>query len=233
MKTLFRTLILTISLSLIFFNHLKASEPFTTGFTIKLAYVMPQSNFAVLPSNVPYELQTMNSGFAGQVGKMYFINAIDLGDKFKIGVDVTWISFSYLSGDYNYSRTYIGSVGTETEEIDFPISYLLFSAEIGPSFSYSPTEKMALDLSFKITPTFVTSRGEYYINTGDSESFLATGSGLRYTPAFYFRYGLILLGVEYNMGDVNMTYDENGFILPNNKATINTDALRLILGFKL
>lgn len=232
MKTLFRTLIIAILLSFVFVNQLKASEPLQTGFTIKLAYVMPQSDFGILPPTFPFVLNTMNSGFGLQVGKMYFINAIDLGDKFKIGVDVTWISFSYLSGNYDYSRTF--NNGNETEEIEFPISYMLFSAEVGPSFSFSPTEKMALDIAFKITPTFMTSSGEYFINTGDRESFLASGVGLRYTPAFYFRYGPILLGVEYNMGDVNMTYDENGLTqLPNEKAAINTDALRLVLGIKL
>ncbi|HAW51698.1 MAG TPA: hypothetical protein DCX54_05125 [Flavobacteriales bacterium] len=232
MKTLFRTLILTLGFSLFIQGQLKASEPFTTGFTIKLAYVMPQTDFGVLHPTLPYELTTMNAGYGLQVGKMYFIKAIDLGDKFKIGVDVTWISFTYLSGDYNYLRTYVGTSGSVTEEIDFPISYLMFSAEIGPSFSFAPNEKLAFDLSFKITPTFVTSRGQYYINTGDSESFLASGTGLRYTPAFYLRYGVLLLGAEYNMGDVNMTYDENGFTLPNKKATVNTDALRLVLGVK-
>ena len=200
---------------------------------------MPQGDFGkAMPQNpfqYTYVFDQANAGFGLGFGTMYFLKFLDLGDQFMIGVDVTWINFTYQSASYKFRRTYSDNQTTFNASGDFKMDMLFVNLDAGPSFSYSPNEKLALDIAFKLSPTAYMSWGKYTLTpTADSEQLGNTGSfGMRYTPSFYVRYSTLMLGVEYAMGDIDVNYSTSGPIeLTESKVTSNYDQLRIILGLK-
>ncbi|MEQ8324487.1 MAG: hypothetical protein RH916_07400 [Vicingaceae bacterium] len=238
MNIFYRSVVFSLILAFFWVTPTYAGDPFKKGMTIKLAYAIPQGGFGenmpLNPFNNRYTLNTMNSGIGLQLGTMYFLNFIDLGDKMALGIDVTWLSTTYQIGNYDFVRNYVDENINYTDAGEFDMYYLYFSAEAGPSFSFSPNEKLAFDLSFKLSPTFALSGGDYPLESiGDSERLGASAFGLRYCPAFYFRYSLLMLGVEYNMGDLDLQYKTTGIIeLTESQVSMPFDGLRLILGVK-
>jgi hypothetical protein len=92
---------------------------------------------------------------------------------------------------------------------------------------------MSLDLAFKLNPVVGLKVGAYSVDQGATtaeDAFLGFGAGLRYGPAFYFRYQPLLVGVQYNIGNMNsalLTTRDNSY---SDKG--NFSAFNFILGFK-
>ena len=228
-----------LSLTLLFSSNALAGDPFKGGMTLKLTYALPQGSYGEnMPysfGNYAYDLKTMNPAIGLQFGTMYFLNFIDIGDKMAIGIDVTWFGASYQNASYSFLRNYTDNNVAYSDAGEFNMYYLMFNAGVGPSFSFSPAEKLALDLSFKVSPAFAVSAGKYSLSAagGDSENLGASGFGFLYTPSFYFRYRLLLLGVEYNIGDIDMNYVTSGRVsLKTSKIPMNYNALKIVLGLK-
>jgi len=217
-------------------------DMFTKGFTIKFAYIMPASDFGSFDEdklgNV-YKTDKVNSGFGFHLGTMYFINALDLGDKFKLGIDVTWMAFNYTTVSYNYENVpsaidqLIPGGSPTLYSGNFDATHVWFYPEIGPMISYGPNEKIALDLSLKLSPTFGGSSGSYVLENGESQAYGGIGSGFLFTPAFYFRYNVFLLGAEYSIGSLNSTYKFTGDVdFEDINESTSYSNMRIVLGFK-
>lgn len=244
MKTKLRLIQILAPLLLVFFTQNSfAQELLKNGRTFKLAIVIPETDFGKFTNGlgqpdsngiIPYQHVAAYVGLGVQFGKMYFLASLNEKETMKLGIDVTWAGFSYLKQDVKH---------------DVPSSYsnniimhhITAFMEVGPFFSYSPSESMAIDVAIKLTPTIG------FIGGGDTKSprpvegedwLIGTGFGLRYTPALYFRYNNFLIGAEYSLGDLSFNYNvqdkayyrRNPSDFANGTSPYST--LRIVLGFK-
>lgn len=230
-----RFLILIVVVSSVF--ALKAQEDsgndiFEKGFTLKTAYISPLSNwgdFRQLP--LQYGLQQPRWGLGLQLGTMFFLNGIDIGEDMRIGIDVTWMSFSGQSAIFNYRDTVNYGNSIDPKQGTFNIYHFYLNPEFGPMFSFSPGDNMALDVSFKFSPGIGLARGTYRPDIHLREGITGLGYGIRYTPAFYFRYDVLLVGVEVNLGSYKYSYEGSDFHGTLRQDTPYSTA-RIVLGFK-
>ncbi|MGM0407205.1 MAG: hypothetical protein ACQERU_04430 [Bacteroidota bacterium] len=150
-------------------------------FYFRLGYSSPswkQFGFAeVLSDEVLSEVLSKN-GAMFEMGKIYMLNSIPLPDNMVIGINadffsIYWHQFSNNNEDGN-------------------INTLRLDSKVGPSFTYTPVDKLGIDLYVKADISWVTATVDE-----DDDGYGAIGTvGL--STGFNVRYSKLLLGFEFN-----------------------------------
>lgn len=195
-------------------NTLFSQDIFKNGFTAKLGIVVPTTEFGDLymyDEDYPedrYSLKEGDVGIAAQIGYKYFFNWLNIGERMKFGIDVSWMTFNLLHTTREYSvKRKVGNDTIAYYSGEFELSHLILAPEVGPSFSFSFSEKSAIDLAVKVSPTLSFFGGSYIVpGTGDEESISGSGLGIRYTPSFSFRFSKFIFTFEYSTGEVKGSY---------------------------
>lgn len=223
---------LCILLAATFSGHAQDNEAFDSGFSLKFMYTAGGSGFSNMDNfntNAtgfaaagPTWVKN-NPGFGLKLGSMFFLNGIKIHEKMRIGLDVTYMGFNYISSEMRI-----------TPNQTFNIHNIYFNPEFGPSFSFSPADRMSIDVAFKASLVVDVNFGSYsydVANSNFSDTYLGVGIGFRYGPALYYRYKPLLVGIQYNMGNVNQNIaSENASNTYKNKTAFgSTD---FIIGFK-
>ena len=227
-------------------------DMFKNGFVLKLGLNMPSSTFAdVSQMTVDFGgglgslpvgtglTPDLKMGYALELGTHFFLNSIEFHEDMRIGIDVSWFDLNYQALKYNDVfdpipyEGYMGNIG----------------AKVGPSFSYSPADNMAIDVAFKWNPVFTiggVARTTTYTSTDPvtgkpvetefAEGFGVGGFGSRFSPSLAFRYSVLLVGFEYNMGtnDHTAVFADDRITGPDITGTNPTplNSMRINIGFK-
>ncbi|MGB0402810.1 MAG: hypothetical protein ACPGEG_01855 [Salibacteraceae bacterium] len=220
-------LVLTSSLSLL----AQDNEAFDNGFSLKLLYTSGNAGFSNMtdyninngPGLIDPTWVKNNPGFGLKIGSMFFLNGIKIHEKMRIGLDATYMGFNYISSEMR-----VGPNQT------FNMHNVYFNPEFGPSFSFSPADKMSIDVAFKASLVIDVNFGSYSYDVGNtnfSDTYVGVGIGFRYGPAIYYRYKPFLVGIQYNMGNVKQNIaSENSVSSFENKTQFGTTDF--IIGFK-
>jgi hypothetical protein len=118
-----------------------------------------------------------------EFGSIFMLNSIKLAPGMRIGINVDYLSidyhrFSSSSLDQKYHFGYLGS-------------------KIGPSFSYSPVNRLVIDTYFKFNPVWVAG-SEWLLY--DEDNFFLGFMGIKYSVGLNVRYSILMVGFEYNPG---------------------------------
>ena len=76
-------------------------------------------------------------GGSFEFGTIFMINRLLAADNMAIGIDADYLCI-------NYSKLFSNSNG-----VDINLDHLRVGSKLGPSFTYSPVEKLAFDIYFK------------------------------------------------------------------------------------
>lgn len=107
------------------------------------------------------------------------------------------VSFG-INADYLYLT--FGEFSIMESDYDINLRSMRIGSKVGPSFTWSPMDKMAIDIYAKVDIAWAsgTSIGEYdYDDDDDEDLFLGYGT-VGFSTGLNFRYGLLILGVEFN-----------------------------------
>ncbi len=158
----------------------------------------------------------MNKGLGINIGKLYYINSIDLIEELRFGIDWTIISWDFV---YAHNNDDIDMFSTATN---------FFASKIGPTISYNPIDKLIIDGKLTIQPTLILMNQSF-----DNDSYLH-GSAFKFRTGLSVntRYKSFMLGFEMSFGKTNMelnNYDDlNGDT--NVKTEIPTTRFDLVFG---
>ena len=126
------------------------------------------------------------SGFMAEIGKIYMLNFIPMPENMAIGIDVDFLSIYW----HRFSNS--------NDFGDIDIATLRFDSKVGPSFTFSPVDKLAFDVYVKADFSWVTATAVVYDNdAADADGYgkvvsvgLSTGLNVRYSK--------LMLGIEFN-----------------------------------
>nr|MDA3817707.1 hypothetical protein [Prolixibacteraceae bacterium] len=121
-----------------------------------------------------------------EVGSLFGIDMIDLGDQYQVGIDVNYLTVNYVSLSQSYDN-----------EPDEDHSFFEIGSAIGPVFTYAPTKSFELDVFFKLNPTWIS--GDV-ISYGDQPMGYLGFKGMKYKMGLNARFDFLMLSAEFNPG---------------------------------
>jgi hypothetical protein len=127
-----------------------------------------------------------------EVGHIYMLNKIKIANGMRIGINVDFLSldyhrFSVKSTKYSSNFVYVGS-------------------KIGPSFSYSPVNKLVFDTYFKFNPVWVAGNVALYNDENMEDDLFLGFMGIKYSVGLNVRYSILMVGFEFNPGFAKLKY---------------------------
>lgn len=102
-----------------------------------------------------------------------------------------------INADYLY-LTY-GNFWFSDNGYEENMGSIRIGSKLGPSFTYSPMDKMAIDICAKADFAWASSATAIYLDTPeDADDYYSAYATLGFSTGLNFRYGLLILGIEYN-----------------------------------
>lgn len=124
------------------------------------------------------------SGFMTEIGTIYRLSSIPMPDNMVIGLDVDYLSIYWHQFS---SNTYSEDIGS-----------LRFDSKIGPSFTYSPVDKLFLDLYVKADINWLTATVFVEDDNSDDATGYAGFGAIGFSTGINLRYNIFMLGIEFN-----------------------------------
>ena len=152
-----------------------------------------------------------NYKFGGSfdVGTIFMIQSIPAAENMALGINVDYVYFNY-SQFYN-SRDFSNQ----------NLAHLQFGSKIGPSFSYSPGQRMAFDVYAKANIAWMS--GAVYFEDGvdNADDFYFAKPTVGFSGGLNIRYSVLMIGIEFETISPKLESDDNpGTYLGN----INSDS---------
>ncbi|HAH25745.1 MAG TPA: hypothetical protein DCL77_18640 [Prolixibacteraceae bacterium] len=155
------------------------------------------------------------SKFGGnfEVGTIFLIQRLTPAKNMAIGIDATYL---YA----NFNDFYMGE---KPEDVNLGIYRV--GTKLGPSFTYSPIDKMAFDVYVKADVAWAAVVAPYEKKIDDGDDYYLDYLPVGLSTGLNFRYGLLMLGVEYNTISPQLESDDN-------KGTYLQDGINELNGIK-
>jgi len=181
------TLLIVFCIS--FISYAQENRGLDNRFYVRLGYAKPTSS--CLGADMwPFGGEVNRTGGMFELGSIFMINNLDLGDGLRLGINVDYVELAYLqftAEDYMYGDEYIFHSG-------------LLSSKVGPSISYNPVSKLVFDGFIKAKIAWV---GGGYISTDNEDSEWYDKSfigymGFGFSTGLNIRFGALIVGFDYN-----------------------------------
>ncbi len=135
-----------------------------------------------------------------EIGTIFPLNAINVGDHLRFGINVDFVSFKTQifnkPGSENIYNFFVGS-------------------KIGPSFTYAPSKAIAFDVYAKLNPVWAAA---IYNNHQEFDNGVDMYYGyvqFMYTAGINIKLAFIMLGFEFDFGGLKLKNNKNGDYWPN------------------
>ena len=173
-------------------------------FYFRFGYSKPSNNYAGW-SNSPFLDYLSRTGGVFELGSIFILNNLDLGDGLRLGINVDYLELVYHQFVYE----------DNFEEIVLHTGQL--SSKVGPSLSYNPVSKLVFDVFFKAKIPWI---GGAYISAPedpdlDEESFQGA-VGFGFSTGLNIRFSVLILGFDYSSSSIKLeNREESGEYLGN------------------
>lgn len=121
-----------------------------------------------------------------ELGTIFLIKPVIQAKNMAVGIDAT-----FLYANFNNFHA-----GDETGDVNLGIYRV--GSKVGPSFTYSPIEKMAFDVYVKADIAWAAVIAPYEKKLDDGDDYFIDYLPVGISTGLNFRYGLLMLGVEFN-----------------------------------
>ena len=159
---------------------------------LRIGYSLPTWKYFGLTDKSDWGDDFKRIGGVFEVGNIFMLNGIKLSPGMRLGINIDYLSVNY----HRFSN----------EAVTFKENIVFVGSKIGPSFSYSPVDRLVFDAFFKFNPVWVAAD---IASQGDEKDFFMGFLGIKYGVGLNVRYSVLMLGFEINPGFVKMKlYDE-------------------------
>ena len=179
----------------------------------RIGYSKPTKTYAGITDNdVWSEGNVKRHGLILETGKFFYFNGLNFPDGLKLGINADWVSFKWHL--------------INVKEYDQKLNNMLFGSKVGPVFSYSPVDGMAIDAYTKFNIEWFGLT--VWKNEAIDESELFMGFfGPGYSFGLNFRYNALIVGFEFSRTWNKLKYlDEDEGLVEYNL----NDALYYMIG---
>lgn len=126
------------------------------------------------------------TGYNLDLGSLFYINMLNLGEKLHVGIDVNYLTVNYMTNT------------PKDDEQEGKWWGLYAGSAVGPVITYNVTKSIAFDAYFKVNPTWIST-----LNFDEDDGFLGL-SGMKYKVGINAHLDFLLLSAEFNPGWVIM-----------------------------
>jgi hypothetical protein len=165
---------------------------------IRVGFSVPTWKYRGLDGKSDWPDSIKRTGGLFEVGHIYMLNSIKIANGMRIGINVDFLSLDY----HRFSK----------RSTNQSSNYVYVGSKIGPSFSYSPVNKLVFDTYFKFNPVWVASNVTLNHDESIKDKFYMGFMGIKYSVGLNVRYSILMLGFEFNPGFAKLRYyntDEN------------------------
>ncbi|MBC8320539.1 MAG: hypothetical protein H8E34_07445 [Bacteroidetes bacterium] len=135
-----------------------------------------------------------------EIGTIFILNGINLGDGLRLGINVDFISLKSqvfnLQGSENLYNFFVGS-------------------KIGPSLTYSPARAVSFDVFAKLNPVWVGAIYYNHQNFDNGIDMYYAYTQFMYSFGINVRLAVFMLGFEYDIGGLKLKNNQNSEYWPN------------------
>jgi hypothetical protein len=162
---------------------------------------IPTWKYYGLDEKGDYPSDIKRGGINFEMGNIFMLNGIKLMDGMRLGINVDYLTL-------NYNRF-------KSNDQDFKFTHFYWGAKVGPSFTYSPVDKLEFDAYVKYNvvwlSTYMMKAYDAGIDDEDNELYMGF-IGSKLSVGFNVRYSVMMMGFEYNPGFIKYQYvdDEDG-----------------------
>ncbi|NOR74004.1 MAG: outer membrane beta-barrel protein [Draconibacterium sp.] len=124
------------------------------------------------------------TGAIFELGTIFMINSLPASDKMAFGINVDYLYLNYN----NFS----------TIDNEFNIGTMRVGSKIGPSFTFSPTKRLAFDIFAKVDIAWATATAFYENSIEDADETYIAKMATGFSTGLNIRFGILMIGLEYN-----------------------------------
>lgn len=162
-----------------------AQDEFDNRFYFRFGYSSPSwTQFGFTESD--WADGVKKKGYMGEIGTIFMLNSIPMPDGMMLGIDVDYLSVYYHQFSYH------------TQSINTDLGTLRLDSKVGPSFTYSPANKLAFDVYVKADLSWVTATVFVYNNDAEDTDSYGDVAILGLSTGLNVRYSVLMLGFEFN-----------------------------------
>jgi hypothetical protein len=168
-------------------------------FYFRIGYSKPANSYLGY-NNSPYQEWITSTGGVFEIGSIFMLNNLDLGDGLRLGINVDYAEVTY----HQFKIEYINEVGK--------MHMGQVSSKVGPSLSYSPVNRLVFDVFVKLKISWVAVcvfedeaevidlfHADYYLGAMD----------IGYSTGINIRYGALMVGFDFSSNNMKMNSDED------------------------
>jgi hypothetical protein len=165
---------------------------------LRIGYSLPSWKYFGYADKSDWVDDAKRIGGVLEVGNIFMLNSIKLSPGMRLGINIDYLSVSY----HRFS----------SKAEDGKENLVFIGSKIGPSFSYSPVDRLVFDAFIKFNPVWVAAD----VQAMDNEDYFYLGYlGMKYGIGLNVRYSVLIVGFEINPGFVKMKWfddQENSFV---------------------
>lgn len=131
-----------------------------------------------------------------ELGSIFLIKAIIPSEKVALGINIDYIYGNFNNFKFGHGRDQSN------------LGVFKVGSKIGPSFTYSPAPKMAIDVFFKADLAWAALAVPYTEKIDDGDDYYIGYTPLGWSTGLNFRHGVLMLGFEFNTTKVALESDD-------------------------
>lgn len=191
-------------LAIILFSFSSFAQDLTNQFYLRVGYSNPLWTQYGMEKD-DWESNTSKMGATFEVGSIFMLKGILNSENMSIGINADYLYLTY--GNFSWSD----------HGHDQNRGSMRIGSKIGPSFTYSPINKMAIDVYAKADFAWAAAAVMYEDEPGDADDYYSGYGAIGFSTGLNFRYGILMLGLEYNSISTTLESDDfPGDYLGNN-----------------
>ena len=180
-------------------------------FYFRIGYSKPANSYLGY-NNSPYQEYISTTGAVFEIGSIFMLNNLDLGEGLRIGINVDYAEIAYHQFTYDDSF----------EEVILRMGQI--SSKAGPSISFSPVNRLVFDGFFKLKIPWIAGA---YFQADDpdiDEEWYSGAIGIGFSTGINIRYGALMLGFDYSTNTIKMNNSEDSEDYLGNTLDISDDS---------
>jgi len=180
------------------------SQGLDNRFYVRIGYSMPANSYLGY-NNSPYQELISTTGGVFEIGSIFMLNNLDLGDGLRIGINVDFAEVTYHQ--FKYEDTF--------EVVKLHMGQV--SSKVGPSLSYSPVNRLVFDGFFKLKIPWVAFG--YFEAPDDpdlNEDYYLGAIDIGFSAGINIRYSALMLGFDFSSNNMKMNSDEDSEVYLGN-----------------
>lgn len=181
-------------LTIVLFSFSSIAQDLTNQFYFRVGYSSPSWTQYGMEKD-KWESATSKIGATFEIGSIFMLKGILNSDKMSLGINADYLYVTY--GEFE-------AIDNHNENL----ASMRVGSKIGPSFTFSPVNKMAIDVYTKLDIAWGTAAVIYEGGVGDADDYYSGYGTMGFSTGLNFRYGILMLGIEYNTINPKLESDD-------------------------